>query len=230
MPIRPANQGPSRRPTFGRVRLDKDRIVEAAGQIADSQGLEAVTASRLAEALRVKPASLYRHLANIDVVRDALAARALTQLIDLVGDSTRARTGRQAIQALAHAQRTYAQAHPGRYLAATRWGQEGGSQAALLRRTLQHLVADLLAGYQLAGDEALEVARCMVAALQGVVVLELSGAGGAPFEADQCYQRLLDMLDAGARSAARAAANRRRAPTVDIRLRPPETLAQAAGL
>jgi AcrR family transcriptional regulator len=217
----------AREPAFGRVRLDRGLIVEAAGEIADLQGLQALTTARLAERLCVKTASLYRYFANIDLVRDALAARALADLISLIKESSRARTGRDALHALAHVQRTYAQAHPGRFLAACRC--DSGS-ASTLRQSLLRLIAGLLAGYQLEGEDAVEVARCLLAALQGAVVMELGGAVGSPFEADQCYQRLLDMLDAGSRSAARSFANRRRGPAADIRTRRPETVAPPASL
>jgi AcrR family transcriptional regulator len=224
------SSGADRHPAFGRVRLDRDRIVDAAGEIADAQGPDALTTARLAERLCVKPSSIYRHFETIDLVKDALAARGLAELIDLIKAWARARTGREALQALAHGQRTYAQAHPGRYLAMARWGQGRSCPAGALRQSLLRLVAAQLAGYQLTGEDALEVSRCLLAALQGAVVMELTGAVGTPFEADQCYQRLLDMLDAGARSAARSAANRRRASPSEIRLRPPEALAPTAGL
>jgi hypothetical protein len=134
----------------------------------------------------------------------------LAELIALLKDATRARLGRDALAALAHGHRTYAQAKPGRYLAAVQGGRVRSPAVASLHATLLRLTANMLETYQIEGDDALEVARSLVAALQGFVVLELNGGIGTPYETDQSYQRLLDMLDAGARAAARSLLNRQR--------------------
>ena len=194
-----------------RARLDREHILAAAAEIGDTAGLNALTTTRLAEWLRIKPPSLYQHFANIEVIKDALAMRALAEMIDLHKDVTSGRTGREALSALAHAQRTYAQARPGRYLAAMQAGP-GQAAVATLRQIYVRLVAATLETYHMDTGSAVEVSRSVVAALQGFVIIELNGLVGTPFETDQSYQRLLDMLDAGARAAARSAANRKRSP------------------
>jgi len=192
-----------------RSRVGREQILSAAAEIGDANGLGALTTTRLAERLRIKPPSLYQHFANIEVIKDALATRALGEMIDLHKDVTAGRVGRDALQAFAHAQRTYGQARPGRYLAAT---QAGPKHAALssLRQAYVRLVASTLETYHIDAEDAVEVARSIVAALQGFVIVELNGLVGTPFETDQGYERLLDMLDVGARAAARSAANRKR--------------------
>jgi len=205
-----------------RTRIDREQILAAAAEIGDSAGLGALTATRLAERLRIKPPSLYQHFANVEVIKDALAMRALGEMIDLHKDVTLGRTGREALNALAHAQRTYAQARPGRYLAAM---QAGRAHAAIatLRQTYIRLVAATLETYHMDPGTAIEVSRSVVAALQGFVTIELNGLVGSPFETDQGYQRLLDMLDAGARAAARSAANRKKGPAARPTPASPET-------
>ena len=191
--------------------MDCEQILAAAAEIGDHAGLGALTTTRLAERLRIKPPSLYQHFANIEVIKDALAMRALGELIDLHKDVTSGRAGREALNALAHAQRTYAQARPGRYMAAMQTGP-GHVAVATLRQAYVRLVAVTLESYHMDPEVAFEVSRSVIAALQGYVIVELNGLVGTPFETDQGYQRLLDMLDAGARAAARAAANRRKSP------------------
>jgi AcrR family transcriptional regulator len=56
-----------RRPT-----LDRDRIVAAAITLADADGIEAVTMRRLGQALGVEAMSLYHHVANKDLLLDAM--------------------------------------------------------------------------------------------------------------------------------------------------------------
>jgi AcrR family transcriptional regulator len=203
------------------LRLDRDQILAAAAEIGDTAGLGALTTTRLAERLRIKAPSLYQHFANVEVIKDALAMRALGEIIDLHKDATSGRAGREALNALAHAQRTYAQARPGRYLAAM---QAGPTKVAVatLRQTYVRLVAGTLETYHMDPKVSIEVSRSVIAALQGFVIVELNGLVGTPFETDQGYQRLLDMLDAGARAAARSAANRKKTPAASPAAASPE--------
>ena len=156
-----------------RSRIDREQILAAAAAISDSDGLGTLTTTRLAERLRIKPPSLYQHFPSIEMVRDALATRALGELIDLHKDVTAGRTGREALHALAHAHRTYAQARPGRYLAAMQ-ASSGGTATSTLRQTYVRLVAATLETYHMDADVAAEVSRAVVAALQGFVSAEES--------------------------------------------------------
>ena len=192
-------------------RVDREQILAVAADLSDADGLGALTTTRLAERLKIKPPSLYQHFAGVEVIKDALAMRALGEMIDLHKDVTSGRAGREALNALAHALRTYAQARPGRFLAAMQ-ASAGNGALAKLRQTYVRLVAATLETYHLEADAAIEVSRSAVAALQGFVIVELNSLVGTPFETDQGYQRLVDMLDAGTRATARSAANRKRTP------------------
>ena len=52
--------------------LDRARVVAAAGDIADAEGLEAVTLARVAQQLGVRSPSLYNHVAGRDGLLRAL--------------------------------------------------------------------------------------------------------------------------------------------------------------
>jgi AcrR family transcriptional regulator len=55
-----------------RVRLSRERVLDAALVLADSGGLEALTIRSLATALGAKPMSVYYHVAGKDEILDAL--------------------------------------------------------------------------------------------------------------------------------------------------------------
>jgi hypothetical protein len=57
-------------------------------------------------------------------------------------------------------------------------------------------VLAVLAGYRLAGDDAVDAARALRAALHGFVVLEAGGGFGLPVDVDRSYARMVDGLDA----------------------------------
>jgi len=66
-------------------RLTTERVVDAALDAADEDGIEAVSLRRLAAALKVTPMAIYRHVRNKSHLLDLMAERLLEQL-DLAQD------------------------------------------------------------------------------------------------------------------------------------------------
>jgi AcrR family transcriptional regulator len=97
-------------PRGGRESLTRAKVLRAAVELADSDGLEAVTMRRLAEALDVVPMALYKHVAD----KDDLLAGMVDALVEEMavpppGSATRWRDGvREAL----HAARRVVGAHP----------------------------------------------------------------------------------------------------------------------
>jgi AcrR family transcriptional regulator len=60
--------------------LSADSIVEAALEIADTEGLQAVTMRRVGASLGTAAMSLYRHIPNKDTLLELMADRVLAQL------------------------------------------------------------------------------------------------------------------------------------------------------
>ncbi|TFD93395.1 TetR/AcrR family transcriptional regulator [Cryobacterium lactosi] len=55
-----------------RLRLNRDRVLQAAVQLADRIGIDALSMRRLAEELGVVPMALYKHVANKDELLDGM--------------------------------------------------------------------------------------------------------------------------------------------------------------
>jgi len=64
---------PRRATSEPRVRLNRDRVIDAAVALADSGGLEALTMRRLGEELNVEAMSIYNHVANKDDLINGMA-------------------------------------------------------------------------------------------------------------------------------------------------------------
>src|ERR1700729_255933 len=58
-----------------RPKLDREVVVDAALQVADTEGLEAVTIRRLAQELSVTPMALYWHFKDKEALLGAVADR-----------------------------------------------------------------------------------------------------------------------------------------------------------
>ncbi|MBB4040970.1 AcrR family transcriptional regulator [Microvirga flocculans] len=180
-----------------RIGLDARAVIDAAAELADAEGLDAVTLASLAKRLRVKPPSLYNHLDGLEGVRRALALRALREIDARI---TRAAVGLakdEALIAIAAAFRTFAREHPGLYTASLRAPDRGDDELAAAGNEIVAVVASVLAGYGLGNEDALHATRGLRAIIHGFASLEAAGAFGLPLDLDESFRRLLRAFIAG---------------------------------
>jgi AcrR family transcriptional regulator len=182
---------------MARAGLDTDAVVAAAAQLADDDGLEAVTLARLAAILGVRSPSLYAHVDGLDDLRRRLATRGARELAAELQRAVAGRSGGDALSAMAEAYRAYARAHPGTYAALQRPPSRRDAEGAGAAAGAVEVVLAVLRGYDLEGDEAIHAARIIRAALHGFVTLETGGGFGIPLALDDSYARLIDVLDRG---------------------------------
>jgi AcrR family transcriptional regulator len=180
-----------------RVGLDSEAVVSAAAQIADAEGLEALTLARLASRLDVRSPSLYVHVGGLEDLRRRLGLRAAGELAEALAVAAAGKSQRAALAALAHTYRAYAREHPGTYAALQRAPREDDGEATAAARNLVEVILAVLEGYSFAGDEAIHAVRVVRAALHGFAVLEREQGFALPLSLDDSYSRLIDVLDAG---------------------------------
>jgi len=178
-----------------RAGLDAQVVVRAAAELADAEGLQAVSLSALADRLGVKPPSLYAHVDGLADLRQRLGARGARQLTAAVLSATSGLAGADALRALARVYREFALAHPGTYLAMQTAPQEESGEPAAAARELVDAIISTLGGYGLAGDDAIHAVRVVRASLHGFVSLEQLGGFRMPIALDETYDRLVAMLD-----------------------------------
>src|SRR5690349_22125323 len=182
---------------MARAGLDTEAVVAAAAQLADADGLEAVTLARLAAMLGVRSPSLYAHVGGLDDLRQRLATRGARDLAADLQKAVAGRSRRDALAAMADAYRAYARTHPGTYAALQRPPVSGDAEGAGAAADAVDVVLAVLRGYGLEGDEAIHATRIIRAALHGFVALETSGGFGIPLDLDDSFARLVDVLDRG---------------------------------
>ena len=100
---------PSRRDRAREER--RDLIVRTARDLAETEGWDAVTTRRLAEAVDYSQPVLYGHFKNMHAIAGAVA---LEGVVELTAALHEART-RDGLRGLAHAYLTYAAEHPAVY-------------------------------------------------------------------------------------------------------------------
>jgi AcrR family transcriptional regulator len=182
-----------------RAGLSAEAVTAAGAELADAEGLDAVTLAALAARLGVRPPSLYAHVAGLDDLRARIAARGAEQLADRLQEAAAGRAGTEALEAVAEGYRAYAREHPGAYAALQRVPERNEQAAAAAQRTVAVVLA-VLAGYGLEGQEALHATRAIRSALHGFALLEAEQGFGMPLDVDESFAALVAVLDRGLRS------------------------------
>jgi AcrR family transcriptional regulator len=181
-----------------RAGLDHDTVVATAAQLADAEGLAAVTLARVAAALGVKPPSLYNHVAGRDGLLRGIALLGLAELAATLREAAVGRSGADGLQAAAQAYRAYVLAHPGRYAA--------GSITAPAPDDIEHQAAgaavlDVLRGvlrsWSLDDEQMLHALRGVRSAVHGFASLEAAGGFGIKLDLDTSFRHLVAALAAG---------------------------------
>jgi AcrR family transcriptional regulator len=179
--------------------LDRARVVERAGDIADAEGLEAVTLARVAQQLGVRSPSLYNHVAGRDGLLRGLAAESTRELAAALRRAATGRSGGAAIMAVAEAQRAYAIAHPGRYATTVAAPAPGDAEHARAAAEALDVMTSVLERSGLHGDELVHAVRALRSAVHGFAALEAAGGFGLPADRDASFRRLVEALDSGLR-------------------------------
>jgi AcrR family transcriptional regulator len=177
-----------------RAGLTREKVVREAAAVVDDVGWDRLSLAALAERLGVRQPSLYKHVASLDDLRAALATQGTRELGEVLTTAAVGRTGEDALRAMADAYRGYGQRHPGRYAATVRAPRlEDGEHTAATEAVLQTVLA-VLTGYGLDGDDAIDAARALRAALHGFLSLEGNGGFGLPHDVDRSFHRLVTGL------------------------------------
>lgn len=184
-----------------RAGIGTEQVVAAAADLADAEGFEAITLSRVAEMLGVRPPSLYAHLDGLDDLLRRIGARGATELATALSHAVEGRSGSDALRALATAYRDFARLHPGTYAALQR--SEALAEDREAQQAAEAVVRVALAAlrdYNLEGDEAIHAVRLIRITLHGYASLEAARGFAMSAPPDETFERLLAVLDLGLRS------------------------------
>ena len=185
--------------------LDASAVVAAAGRIADAEGLQAATISRVATELDVRPPSLYNHVANHAALMRLLAIESVEELAAVITGAAVGRSRGDAIRSVAVAYRAYALEHPGRYAATVRAPDPDDQEAeAAASAAVSPLVA-ILAGWGIEGDDTIHLVRVLRSGMHGFVDIETNGGFGMPLDLDRSFELLVDGLIAAIEAQAEKA-------------------------
>lgn len=174
-----------------RAGLTTARVVQEAEDVADEVGLAQLTLTAIAPRLGVRMPSLYKHVAGMNALQRLVAIEATQELADLFARTAAGKSGADALVAISTACRSWATMHPGRYAATVRAPDKDDVEHTAASTAALQIVLAVLAGYQLAGDDAIDAARVFRATLHGFISLEQAGGFGLPVDVDRSFDRLI---------------------------------------
>jgi len=197
--------------------LDRAAVLSAAEQIANRRGLDALTLAELAATLKIKPPSLYNHVAGMAGLRRELKLLALRTLGAAMSRATIGKAGDDAIFALAAAYRSFVKRHPGLYPLIVSAPDAGDRELTAASDEILNVCIEVLGGYHLDRRESLHAIRAMRSTVHGFAALEAAGGFGIPLEVDESFKWAIDALVNGFKAMRRkgARASRSKSATVD---------------
>jgi AcrR family transcriptional regulator len=178
-----------------RAGLSTRSVTETAADLADELGWDNLSMAAVAERCGVRQPSLYKHVSSLDGLRLEVSVLALQDLGHVLSAAVVGTSGSEALLSLAVAFRSYAQQHPGRYAATVAAPTGEHADHARAAADVLYVVEATLAGFGLTGDDAVDAARALRAALHGFVDLEANHAFGLPADIDRSYRRLIGGID-----------------------------------
>ncbi len=183
--------------TIAKQRLSRSVVIDMASNIADAEGIDAVTLSRIAVDAGVKQPALYRHVTGIAELHMLLSLRARDLLVESLITAIGPRTRDDAVLAAAQAWRSFVQLHPGLYTATDRVPSIGDVDIELSLARVVAALTSSLDGYSLTDAQRAHCARSLRSALHGFCVLEKDNGHPEPFALDNSLTQLVELFCRG---------------------------------
>lgn len=181
---------------MGRKRgLTLEQVVEAATEVADRDGLHALTLSSVASTLGIRSPSLYNHVDGLDGLRRQLTIHASGLLTAELTDSIDGLEGTQALRSMAGQLRSFAHRHPGLYdsFLPAPTPEQDPEVAAMLAQPVR-VVGSVLHDMGMDPASMTPLIRALRASIHGFVHLELRGGFGLPDDIDNSFTTTIDLV------------------------------------
>ncbi|MCA9874233.1 MAG: WHG domain-containing protein [Anaerolineales bacterium] len=179
-------------------RLNRTAVIEKAAVLADEAGsVTAVSLTTLAEALEIRPPSLYNHIVSLEDLYSGLRVFGLQQLTADLRQASLGLVGREALLAIADAYRHFVRLHPGIYPLTIHAPEPTETELAALSQELVQMLLLVMASMGLQGDDAVHAIRGLRAILHGFASLEMAEGFKMALDAEESFHRLVEVYLGG---------------------------------
>ena len=180
-----------------RQTLDSAKVVATAAEVADAEGLDRLTLTRVADVLGVRQPALYRHVDGYDDLLRSLSLQGREILAQRLADAAVGLSGDDAVAAVGQAWRQVVRDHPGIYAATDRYPCAGDSELEAAVEWVLGVLGQALRGYGLSDDDQVHVARALRSAFHGFSHLESGDGHPLPHDPEDTFDHLVQLLCAG---------------------------------
>lgn len=183
-----------------RSNLTKEIVVQAAVDLLNSEGLDALSLNRLAERLDIRTPSLYNHVDGLPGLMHELSILNARNLANRLSDAAIGQSGPGLVMSVMQAYRSYIKEFPGLYLSTLRVsGMQEEADPELEQEEARSLKVALavMASFGLQGEDALHAVRALRSLVHGFTTLEVYGGFGMPLDLNESFARLVNLFIAG---------------------------------
>lgn len=180
--------------------LDLPKVLQAAAEIADQQGIQEVTLAGLAKKLNIRPPSLYNHVDGLPGLLSKLAVYGLEQLKIALVQSAIGRSGDDAVRAFGIAYVAFARSHPGLYEITLRAPNPEDEEVQAAASEILDVIFRILRAYSLDEQALIHAVRGLRSMLHGFASLEQKGGFGLPLDLDESLEWMMDAYLMGLRT------------------------------
>jgi AcrR family transcriptional regulator len=182
------------------MRLTKTAVVQAAVELINTEGADALTLNRLAEKLNIQTPSLYNHVDGLPGLQRELSVMNARLLADRLGEAAIGKSGVELFMNVAQAFRNYVKEYSGLYISTLRSsGNQMIQDENLIREEERAVKVGLavMSSLGLQGEDGIHALRAFRSMVHGFATLEVAGGFGMPQDCDESFQRLVEALVAG---------------------------------
>ncbi len=186
----PTSAGAARTKTR-RPRLDHETVLQAAEDLVDRSGYDALSMTLLAAELDTRVSSLYNHVANLRDLQAEVQVRSMQMLARQVSHAAMGRAGADGLHALSRSLRDFAGRYPQRYSALTRAPIDRDNFLDAASGVIDALGV-MVRSTGLPEERILATGMAIFSALHGFVSLEASGYfGGVVDDLDTVFEQVV---------------------------------------
>jgi AcrR family transcriptional regulator len=177
--------------------LDAELVIATAGRIADEEGLDAVTLSRIARDLGISQPALYRHVDGYDGLLRSLSLEGRQLLSDRLQEAAVGVSGDDAVRAMGRAWREAVRDRPGLMAATDRYPCADDPELEAAVDSIVEILGMALVGYELTPDDNVHAARALRSSFHGFAHLEAGDGHPRPHDLDDTFEHIVDILCRG---------------------------------
>lgn len=180
-----------------REALTTEVVVATATDIANAEGLDAITLTRVAKHLNASQPALYRHVDSYDDLIRLLGLRGREELLARLTEAAVGLAGNEAVKAMGRAWRQTVKDVPGLYAATDRYPCAGDDELEAAVDRIVNLLGQALISFELSDDDRVHASRTLRSAFHGFAHLEAGDGHPLDQDLDESFEHLLELLCAG---------------------------------